>query len=883
MGREEYNTYKEEKGFSLAYRPNFIFIDTEEEAKKAVDYLSGFSILAVDTETTGLNPYKSKLLLLQIATPDVCYILNCTKVDPKIWAPILENKNILKILHNAKFDYKFIKLFCGVSMRPVFDTMIAEALITAGLNQPLKLDFVVMKYLGLEIDKGVRSSFIGQYKTDFSIVEKLYAANDALILHQVYNLQLDVLERDGLVSVALLEFNTIIPIAEIELSGCMIDVEKWRVLVEIAKKHMWESENKVRKILEPVCSQKSLFGGCSLNIASPKQLLDKLLRLGITVPGRRGERIPVPDTAEETLEYINHPIGPALLEYRGWEKLCTSYGDKFLEKINKESDRLYSELNQMGAGTGRTSCKKPNLQQIPGFKENDESTLNFRSCFIPKPGYKLVTADYCLAPETRVLTSDLRWVPLSGINVGDELIGLDEDPGPKLDKIGRKQPRVLRRSTVEKRTVLNRQCYKITFSNGTEIVSSDLHKWLLKIGNGFVWRETRDVKVGSKIAFFIEPWECMSNSWESGYLVGMFDGEGTISGRQDGVKEGCSIAINQRPNSCIRAVLEYMSKFGFDMKGPFVKKGGFSGSHYDVGQYWISSMPKMLKFLGVIRPFRLLEKSCGIWETKVPNLKSDIVVSNIEFVGDKQVIGIQTSTRTFIAEGFVSHNSQQEIRVLAEISGDERFIEAYHRGLDRHTQTAIDIWGGTAEEVVANGRRKMAKEVSFLINYGGQAFTLAKRVGITEEAAQDIMDSYFRTYPKVKIYMDKAGKEALDKGYSVSLSGRRRYYSMPKLDDEKYENKVNAIKRKGANMPIQASSADIGKQAICYFFYELEKSGLDAQMTMFIHDEFVCEAKEEHAPQVAALLEKCMVKAFKDFCKKVPIEVSACIDDTWHH
>jgi len=621
MNKEELEQYRAEKGFALPYKPNYIFIDTEEEALKALEHLKTFEVLSVDTETTGLSPYNSKLLLIQIATPELCYILNCTKVDPKVWSPIFTDLNILKILQNAKFDYKFIKVFCGVSMRPLFDTFIAEALITAGTKQPLKLNFIALKYLGIEINKGVRTSFIGQYKTDFSLIEKLYAANDALILHNIYNDQVDILERDGLLNIAMLEFRTIVPIAEMELMGSRVDSNKWRLLVEVARKHMGESEIKVKDILDPVSSQRDLFGGCSINLGSPAQLLAHLTRLGIKVPGRQGVLEPIQNTQEETLKQIAHPIGPALIEYRGWEKICNAYGEKFLEKIDAKTGRLYAELSQMGAGTGRTASKNPNLQQVPGFNPEDETTLDFRSCFIASPGYKLVVGDY----------------------------------------------------------------------------------------------------------------------------------------------------------------------------------------------------------------------------------------------------------------------PQQELRILAELSKDEKFAKAFTLGVDLHTRTAIDIWGGTEEEVKQNGNRKKAKSINFLISYGGQAYTLAKRLGMDEDEAQKILNAYFSTYPRVKKYIEEYGEKAISNGYSVTLGGRRRYYDFPTTDDEKYDSKMRAIRRKGANHCIQGTAADIGKQAICHFFYELEKLNLDAHISMFIHDEIVCEAKVEHATMVAKLLEECMVRAFKDFCKKISITVEACIDDTWRH
>lgn len=601
----------EDRTYSLPFIPKFEFIETEARAKEVAKELLQFRVLAVDTETTNLDPYTSNILLLQIATPDKCYILNCTKVSPGVWNEVLEHPNTLKIIQNAKFDYKMIRVHTGGSIRPVFCTHIAERLITAGRQKRTSLKYMCFKYLGIELDKDIRQSFIGTVRTRFSLAEQQYAAVDALILHEIYDRHIDILQRDGLLAAAMLEFRTVIPIAEMEVSGCLIDEIKWRTLLEVAKKNKDEIEEKIQNELKPVCDQLSLFGNSTINIASQKQLLMHLKKLGIELA----------DTSEESLKSVKHKVTDMLLVWRGWEKILTSYGDKFLGKINKKTGRLHADFNQVQADTGRMSSSNPNLQQIPGYIEDDPTSLNFRSCFIAPPGYKMVTSDF----------------------------------------------------------------------------------------------------------------------------------------------------------------------------------------------------------------------------------------------------------------------SQQELRIIAELSKDENMISAFVNGEDIHTRTAINIWGGTPEEVKANGRRKIAKTVNFLMCYGGSAFTLSARLGITEDEAEDIINGYFRVYPGVKEYIHRSGNFAVENGYSLTVSGRRRYYDIPTLQSPDYKSAINAVKRKGANTPVQGSAADVSKQALCNFFYELEKSGLDARVLMIVHDEIVCEAKEEHAEEVSKLLEKCMIKGFSDFFKTVPMTADACVDSYWHH
>jgi len=610
---QDYNNtqQEEERGFSLPYTPNFEFIESLERALEVAEILKDQTVLAVDTETTGLDPYSCRLLLLQIATPDICYILNCGKVNASVWKELLESPSILKIAQNAKFDYKILKVHAKASMRPMFDTMIAERLLTVGKQRKTSLQYMAAKYMGMDLDKEIRRDFIGIYRDKFSRAELLYAANDALILHELYNRQVDALQRDELVTAALLEFNTIVPVSEMELNGVELDQMKWRSLLEVAKRNRKESEEKVKELLTPVCNQLTIFGECTVNISSQKQLLVHLKKLGIDLE----------DTKDETLAGIDHPVVRHLREWRGWEKICTSYGDKFLSKINQRTGRLHAQFNQVRADTGRMSSSDPNLQQILGFIPDNPNSLNFRSCFVAPQGYKMVTADF----------------------------------------------------------------------------------------------------------------------------------------------------------------------------------------------------------------------------------------------------------------------SQQELRIIAALSGDKSFIEAYLNKEDIHTRTAINIWGGTEEEVKNNGKRKIAKIVNFLMSYGGSAYTLAKRLGIQEEEAESIISDYFKTYPELRSYISKAGNFAVQNGYSLTVAGRRRYYSIPTVDDEKYKQKIAAIKRKGANTPVQGSAADVSKQALCNFFYDLEKGGYDAQLLMIVHDEIVCQVREDQAEEVAKLLESSMVKGFTDFFKTVPMEADACVDSYWHH
>lgn len=382
-------------------------VSDNNRVSEVADILGKEAVISVDTETTGLDPYLSKVLLIQIATPYICYIFIVGKIDVKLLKPLLENPDIMKIVQNAKFDYKMLRCVCGISMNNMFCTMTAERLMIAGLfdentMSKASLKSLTKKYLHMDMEKKIRSKFHENgdiQRTSFSKEEFDYAADDALVLHPIYEQQsVDLADRE-LIQTALLEFNTIPITGDMELEGCSIDTEKWRNIVEEVRKRRDEYANKILKVLSPVVAQATLFGLPAINISSPVQLLSCLKKFGV----RRPDGSCLEDTDEDTLKEAKkgNPIIEDILQYRGDEKLVKAYGLNFLEKINKKTGRIHAEFDPLRAATGRYSSSHPNLQQIPTFDEKDP-LVNFRSCFIAKPGYKFICSDYS-QQELRIL------------------------------------------------------------------------------------------------------------------------------------------------------------------------------------------------------------------------------------------------------------------------------------------------------------------------------------------------------------------------------------------------------------------------------------------------------------------------------------------------
>ena len=365
-------------------------VRTDAELPPAVEALRGFPVLAVDTETNGLDPFDSKLLLVQVASPQVCYIVDAQHVNLEPLKALLEDTKVLKLLQNAKFDYKMLKQQARIELKNVYDTMLAERLLTAGLGDQVNLQVLNKKYLGETMDKSVRKTFYGASasSTYLNPDQLNYAAKDAFSLFPIYTKQLEKLKAERLLTVADVEFRCVGAVGDMELAGCKLDTVKWRQILAGVEIKRDEAREALMEILPSgKTRQGSMFGNDEymINLNSAPQLIAEFARLGIQLE----------DTSEATLVKHNHPASKLLVEYKGHEKTLSAFGEGLLELIHKKTGRIHPDFIQYGADTGRFSCSNPNVQQIP-------ATSDFRACFIPEEGYKLVTSDYSQA-ELRIL------------------------------------------------------------------------------------------------------------------------------------------------------------------------------------------------------------------------------------------------------------------------------------------------------------------------------------------------------------------------------------------------------------------------------------------------------------------------------------------------
>lgn len=263
---------------------------------------------------------------------------------------------------------------------------------------------------------------------------------------------------------------------------------------------------------------------------------------------------------------------------------------------------------------------------------------------------------HCLMPSTKVLCADLTWKTLDEVQEGDLLIGVDEDSATG-------KYRRMREAKVLGKWKTKGPALRITFDDGTSVTCSPNHRWLKLSGSQNYWcpagltegqKRARGrfahLKVGDRIRAVTDPWE-FDDSRGAGYLAGIFDGEGHLppaSGRR------CEVSFTQRPGLVLDEAVRCLEERGYK---PRVRPATTT----DCQIVDVHGQAETLRLLGSIRPGRLLAAARRLWENRaLPRMEDRPIgkrIVSIEDVGEQELIDIQTSTGTFIAEGLVSHNS----------------------------------------------------------------------------------------------------------------------------------------------------------------------------------------------------------------------------------
>lgn len=349
--------------------------------------------LALDTETSGLDPHQDALLLVQFGTATKQALVDAQAVSGEALRPIFHPERVV-VMHNASFDLKMLWRVFGEALSlpeaRVADTLLAEQLLRNGrktdvVMQGYSLKALAERYAGMELDKAVRQGFYGVESVgDLTDAELFYAERDVEATWKIFAEQLPELEKENLLRTGALEGQAQLAFAQLELAGCPIDQGGWRSLLEDAKLQTGEA----RKALDAhfwTVADRDLFGGTTLNYDDDEEVLSALAKLGVRVGSPK----------REVLLATGHPAALALAEYREHQRLVRSYGEGFLSHVHPRTGRLHPRFKAGAALTGRASCSDPNLQSIP-------SGSQFRACFRAPEGRRIITADY-LGAELRII------------------------------------------------------------------------------------------------------------------------------------------------------------------------------------------------------------------------------------------------------------------------------------------------------------------------------------------------------------------------------------------------------------------------------------------------------------------------------------------------
>ena len=356
------------------------------------EYCASKTVLGVDTETEGLDFTCKKMIMLQIGDEDTQFVIDTRYVNIDALKPILESRDIIKIFHNAKFDYKFIKKWSGITCECIYDTFLTEIVISCGKSSGYGLKDLCKRYLNVELNKDVRNQFIGLTGQPFNDSQINYGAKDVEYLCKIKELQQPTIDKYKLQNVVDLENEVVKAFADIEYNGLDLDTESWK---EIEAVNTLKADSLAFNLDQELTEDVKLSKFVSTYVQADMFLpLDDLRKVNVkwTSPKQVLEvfknLVPKLDNVNGQAMYkyrYKFPLIDTYVQYKEAMKLCTSYGDAFFKNLAGDN-KIHTNFHQI-LDTGRVSSSKPNMQQIPADNI-------YRNCFTAPEGWSFVSADY---------------------------------------------------------------------------------------------------------------------------------------------------------------------------------------------------------------------------------------------------------------------------------------------------------------------------------------------------------------------------------------------------------------------------------------------------------------------------------------------------------
>lgn len=326
--------------------------------------------VGLDLETTGLDPHRDRIRLLSLASGDDCWVVDCYSVDPR---PLLDDLAGRRITgHNLAFDLAFLRKAAGFEAGQVADTYLLARLLSSGLETARGyhgLGECVRRELGWQLAKDLQTS---NWAGALSEEQVEYAGKDAWATLRLLDRLEERIGREGLAEAAAAEHRCLPAVVWLSLSGVPLDAERWSALLD-------EAQVEARRASDELDALAPKPPGLDLGLGwrwdSTEEAREALAAAGCAVP----------DTRDETLAGVDHPLAAGLRRYRAASRRVQAFGESWLSQVS--GGRVYPEWRQIGANSGRMSCRNPNLQQLP-------RDPRYRACVAAPPGRALVKADY---------------------------------------------------------------------------------------------------------------------------------------------------------------------------------------------------------------------------------------------------------------------------------------------------------------------------------------------------------------------------------------------------------------------------------------------------------------------------------------------------------
>lgn len=432
-------------------------VETPDDLKHCVRWLREQEHLLLDSEATGKNPRSATPLLLQLGSEDTAWVINLTCFSDFQLVPLFNALSRVRLIigHNLNYDYKLLRAhYPAVTFRAVYDTQIVEQLLTSGMfeNKGLwmkgtALKVLAQRYLGRELDKEVRETFIDADPDDFhpTLEQCRYGADDVMVLPSIMDAQMARLEDEGMLDAARLRCRAVLPLAEVELRGMLIDQAAWREFIagmeverdqvkaeleELLTAHelryrqqkyfeatqertLWEEtyarvQSAVRADWE-ANHQDEPWGKfknaelarwrevhprpplphldlSNINLNSNQQVLRALQAMGLEIESTdKLTRQAAERSGKLTAE--QQRVLAVYAQYNKLQKYISAFGENILERIDPETGRLHPTYNIGLTDTGRMSAENPNFQNFPRVNA-------IRHAFLADPGTVVITADF---------------------------------------------------------------------------------------------------------------------------------------------------------------------------------------------------------------------------------------------------------------------------------------------------------------------------------------------------------------------------------------------------------------------------------------------------------------------------------------------------------